>query len=62
MAIDEHKPSALDDFKLEFEEPKANLKISGFASRKLAKEQKKAERGPNIFKQIAEVYGEVLFA
>lgn len=62
MATDDHKPSALDAFKLDFEDTGSERKISAFALRKLAKDKKKAERGPNIFRQIFEVYGEVLFA
>lgn len=62
MATDQHQPSALDGFKLELEESPADLRISSFALRKMAKENKKAMRGPNVFKQIAEVYAEVIFA
>lgn len=62
MATDDHKPSALDDFKLDFEDTGTEGKISAFALRKIAKYTKKAERGPSIIKQIIEVYGEVLFA
>lgn len=62
MATDDHKPSALEDFKLDFEHTGDEKQISNFALRKIAKDKRKAQRGPSIFRQIFEVYGEVLFA
>lgn len=61
MAIDQHQPSALDDFKLDFEETGTEGKISAFAIRKLAKDEKRAKRGPNLLALICSVYGEILF-
>lgn len=71
MAIDQDKPSnaklpastksALDAFEMQFEPSGTEGRISDFAARKYAKEQRKAERGPNLFALIYAVYGEILF-
>lgn len=61
MATEQHKPSALDDFSLEYEASGTEKRISEFALRKMDKAEKKAQRGPSIFSVIYRVYGEILF-
>lgn len=62
MATEQHKSSALDGFKLDFEQTGTERQLSAFTLRKMQKEKKHADRGPSLFRQIFEVYGEVIFA